>query len=265
MDKQKLYVIKIGGSLIDNQETLMNFLEQFASINALKILVHGGGKLASDLAVELNVPQQMTDGRRITNEETLDIVTMVYAGKINKKIVAKLQNFNCNAIGFSGADGNLIKSEKRSVSNVDYGFVGDVDSKSVNVDLLQKFLELQLSPVFSAITHDQKGDLLNTNADSVASVLAQALSQNYDVELLYCFDKDGVLEDVVNPDSAVKMLNFAKYEQLRSENKLHQGILPKLTNAFQAKENNVNKVVLHNETKLQNQINHQNEGTEIIL
>ena len=265
MDKQKLYVIKIGGSLIDNEENLANFLEEFTSIKALKILIHGGGRLASDLAEKLHIPQQMMDGRRVTDQETLDIVTMVYAGKINKNIVAKLQTLNCNAIGFSGADGNLIKSEKRSVSNIDYGFVGDVDSKSVNIDLIQKFLELQLVPVFSAITHDQKGNLLNTNADSIASVLSQALSQNYDVELLYCFDKDGILKDVGNSDSLIKTLNTKKYEKLRSENKLNKGILPKLKNAFIAKENNVNKVVLLNETKLQNQINHQNEGTEITI
>lgn len=265
MDKQKLYVIKIGGSLIDKEKDLMNFLEEFASIKASKLLVHGGGKLASDLAEKLNIPQQMTDGRRVTNQETLDIVTMVYAGKINKNIVAKLQTLNCNAIGFSGADGNLIKSKKRSVSDIDYGFVGDVDSKSVNINLLQKFLELQLTPVFSAITHNQKGNLLNTNADSVASVLAQSLSKIYDVELLYCFDKDGVLENIENPESLVKSLNSTKYEQLRSDNKLNRGILPKLENAFKAKENNVNKVVLLNETKLQNQIKFQNEGTEIYI
>lgn len=265
MDKQKLYVIKIGGSLIDKEKDLMNFLEGFASIKASKLLVHGGGKLASDLAEKLNIPQQMMDGRRMTNQETLDVVTMVYAGKINKNIVTKLQTFQCNAIGFSGADGNLIKSEKRAISNIDYGFVGDVDSKSVNVELLQELLKLKLVPVFSAITHDQKGNLLNTNADSIASVLSQALSQNYDVELLYCFDKDGVLENVENPDSLVKTLNCTKYEQLRSENKLNEGILPKLKNAFLAKENNVNKVVLLNETKLQNQLNHLNEGTEITI
>lgn len=265
MDKQKLYVIKIGGSLIDKEKDLMNFLEEFASIKGLKILVHGGGKLASDLAEKLNIPQQMTDGRRVTSQETLDVVTMVYAGKINKNIIAKLQTLNCNAIGFSGADGNLIKSEKRSISNIDYGFVGDVDSKSVNVDLLQELLKLKLFPVFSAITHDQKGNLLNTNADSIASVLSQALSQNYDVELLYCFDKDGILKDVENSDSLVKTLNCTKYEQLRSENKLNEGILPKLRNAFLAKENNVNKVVLLNEAKLQNQINYPNEGTEITI
>lgn len=263
MDKQKLYVIKIGGSLIDKERDLMRFLEEFASIKALKVLVHGGGKPASELAEKLNIPQQMTDGRRVTDQKTLDIVTMVYAGKINKNIVAKLQNSDCNALGLSGADGNLIKAEKRAVSNIDYGFVGDVDSKSVNVDLLKELLNLQLVPVFSAITHDHKGNLLNTNADSIASVLAQALSQNYDVELLYCFDKDGVLENVENSDSLVKTLNSKKYEQLRSDNKLNEGILPKLKNAFEAKKNNVNKVVLLNETKLQNQLNYQNEGTEI--
>lgn len=265
MDKQKLYVIKIGGSLIDKEKDLMNFLEEFASIKGLKILVHGGGKLASDLAEKLNIPQQMTDGRRVTSQETLDVVTMVYAGKINKNIIAKLQTLNCKAIGFSGADGNLIKSEKRSISNIDYGFVGDVDSKSVNVDLLQELLKLKLFPVFSAITHDQKGNLFNTNADSIASVLAISLSNFYEVELLYCFDKDGILENVENPESIVKTLNPIKCEQLKFDNKLNKGILPKIENAFKAKENNVNKVVLLNETKLQNQLNHQNGGTEITI
>ncbi len=263
MDKQKLYVIKIGGSLIDAEQDLMNFLEEFAAINALKILVHGGGKLASDLAEKLSIPQEMIEGRRVTSQETLDLVTMVYAGKINKNITAKLQSLNNNAIGFSGTDGNLIKAEKRSAENIDFGFVGDVDSKSVNVDLLKSFLNLQLVPVFSAITHDKKGDLLNTNADSVASVLAQALSHNFKVELLYCFDKEGVLENVEDQESLIKSLNPTEYEKLRSENKLNKGILPKLKNAFEAKENKVNKVVLLHENHLKNQINYQNEGTEI--
>lgn len=265
MNKPKLYVIKIGGSLIDRETDLLHFLEVFAQIESPKILIHGGGKLASDLAEKLKIPQEMTDGRRVTNQKTLDIVTMVYAGRINKNIVAKLQNFNCNAIGFSGPDGNLIKGEKRAVSNIDYGFVGDVDFKSVNIDLLQKFLELELTPIFTAITHDQKGNLLNTNADSVASVLAQSLAPNYEVELLYCFDKDGILENVEKPNSLLQTLNIEKHEHLRSENKLNQGILPKLKNAFIAKENKVQRVVLLNERKLQNQINYQNEGTEIII
>ena len=265
MNKQKLYVIKIGGSLIDKELDLNNFLQKFASIKTPKILVHGGGKLASELARKLNVSQEMIDGRRITDKETLDIVTMVYAGKINKNIVAQLQSYGCNAMGFSGADGNLIKAEKRSILSIDYGFVGDVESKSVNIDLLKAFLNLKLVPVFSAITHDQKGNLFNTNADSIASVLAQALSQDFDVELLYCFDKDGVLENLENQNSCLKDLNNVKYLQLMSDKKLHQGILPKLKNAFLAVENKVTKVVLMNETKLENQINHGNEGTEIYL
>ncbi|MGS0747146.1 acetylglutamate kinase [Halpernia sp. GG3] len=265
MEKQKLYVIKIGGSLIDKELDLKNFLEKFASIKAPKILVHGGGKLASNLAEKLNISQKMVEGRRVTDKETLDIVTMVYAGKINKNIVAQLQNFDCNAIGFSGADGNLIKAEKRIISEIDYGFVGDVESKSVNIDLLEAFLNLNLVPVFSAITHDKKGNLFNTNADSVASVLAQALSENFEVELLYCFDKDGILEDIQNPDSLIKTLNKTEYLELLPTKKLNEGILPKLKNAFLAVENNVKKVVLINETKLENQINYQNEGTEIYI
>jgi acetylglutamate kinase len=265
MSKQKLYVIKIGGSLIDKAADINNFLEKFSSIKALKILVHGGGKLASDLAHKLDIPQQIFEGRRITDKETLDIVTMVYAGKINKNIVAQLQNNGCNAIGFSGADGNLIKSEKRIISNIDYGYVGDVDAKSVNIDLLKEFLNLKLIPVFSAITHNQKGNLFNTNADSIASVLAIALSDFYEVELLYCFDKDGILGNVEDPNSLVKTLNQSIYGELKSEKKLNQGILPKLKNAFLAAENNVNKVVLLNETKLENHLNNQNEGTRICL
>ena len=263
MVKQKLFVVKIGGSLIDNDKKLADFLEEFSKIKALKILVHGGGKLASDLALKLNVPQQMTDGRRITDQQTLDIVTMVYAGKINKNIVAKLQSFGCNAIGLSGADGNLVKAEKRSVANIDYGFVGDVETKCVNVNLLQKFLELQLIPIFSAITHNQKGDLFNTNADSIASVLAQSLAPHFEVELLYCFDKEGILEDVNDSNTLIRSLNRSQYEQLNEQNKLQKGILPKIKNAFLAKENQVQKVVLLHEEKLQNQIYYQNEGSEI--
>lgn len=265
MEKQKLYVIKIGGSLIDKELELNKFLEKFASIKAPKILVHGGGKLASKLAKKLNISQKMVEGRRVTDRETLDIVTMVYAGKINKNMVAQLQNFACNAIGFSGADGNLIKSKKRINSEINFGFVGDVEKESVNLNLLKNILNLNLTPVFSAITHDKKGNLLNTNADSVASVLAQALSENFEVELLYCFDKDGILDDINNPNSLIKTLNKKEYLELMAAKKLNEGILPKLKNAFLALDNNVKKVVLMNETKLESQINQQNDGTEIYL
>lgn len=265
MEKKKLYVIKIGGYLIDKESDLNQFLEKFAAIKSPKILVHGGGKLASDLAEKLNISQKMVDGRRVTDKETLDIVTMVYAGKINKNIVAQLQNLDCNSIGFSGADGNLIKAEKRAISDIDYGFVGDVNFKSVNVELLKAFLKLDLVPVFSAITHDKKSNLFNTNADSVASALAQALSLYFEVELLYCFDKDGILENIDKPDSLIRTLNKTKYSELLFAKKLNEGILPKLKNAFLAVENKVEKVVLMNETKLENQINQENEGTEIYI
>ena len=263
MEKEKLYVIKIGGSLIDNEENLSKFLAVFAEIKSKKILVHGGGKLATEMAKNLNIPQELNNGRRITSSETLDIVTMVYAGKINKNIVVKLQNFHCNAMGFSGADGNLIKAEKREISDIDYGFVGDVEAKSINFQLLKSLLDLDLVPVFSAITHDQKGQLFNTNADSVASVLAQALSQNYNVELLYCFDRNGVLENPNDSASVIKNLNIEKYEELKAAQKLTEGILPKLKNAFLAKENQVAKVFLMNESNLQNHFNQENDGTEI--
>lgn len=262
---EKLFIIKIGGALIDQEEELNSFLEMFATIKSPKILVHGGGKLTDTLAKKLNVPQEMVDGRRITDAETLDIATMVYAGKINKNIVAKLQHLDCNAMGFSGADANLIQAKKREVLEVDYGFVGDVQRKSVDAKMLRNFLKLDLTPVFSAITHDHHGDLLNTNADSIASVLAQALSKKYEVELLYCFDKDGVLEDVENPKSVVRFLNASKYDDLKQSGKLHKGILPKLKNAFGALENKVNKVFLINETKLQQHITNDNQGTQICL
>ncbi len=262
---KKLFIIKIGGALIDKEEELDSFLEMFAAIKTPKILVHGGGKLADTLAKKLSVPQKMMDGRRVTNEETLDIATMVYAGKINKNIVAKLQNLNCNTIGFSGADANLIQAKKREVLDVDYGFVGDVKRKSVDAKMLRNFLKLDLVPVFSAITYGRNAELLNTNADSIAGVLAQALSKKYDVELLYCFDKDGVLEDVDNPESVVQFLDASKYESLKESGKLHKGILPKLKNAFDAIENKVNNVFLINETKLKQHITNDNQGTQICL
>jgi acetylglutamate kinase len=166
-------------------------------------------------------------------------------------------------MGFSGADGNLIKAEKREISDIDYGFVGDVEAESINFQLLESLLDLNLVPVFSAITHDQKGQLFNTNADSIASVLAQALRQNYNVELLYCFDRNGVLENPNDSASVIKNLNIEKYEELKAAQKLTEGILPKLKNAFLAKENQVAKVFLLNESNLQNHINQENDGTEI--
>ncbi|MDC8100776.1 acetylglutamate kinase [Chryseobacterium rhizosphaerae] len=263
--KEKLYIIKIGGALIDDEELLTQFLEQFSEIQEKKILVHGGGKLATTLADKLGIEQKMINGRRITDKDTLDIVTMVYAGGINKNIVEKLQQKNCNAIGFSGADGNLIKAKKREHPDIDFGFVGDINKKSVNKKLVSKFMKLDLIPVFSAITHDKKGNLFNTNADTIASVMAQALSSKFEVELLYCFDKEGVLENVNDPESLIKSMNGKDFDVLKKEGKLHKGILPKLENALGAIKNNVNKVFLIKETQLKNHIENHHAGTEICL
>ncbi|SFN77523.1 N-acetylglutamate kinase [Chryseobacterium oleae] len=263
--KEKLYIIKIGGALIDDPELLDQFLEQFSEIKEKKILVHGGGKLATTLADKLGVEQKMINGRRITDKETLDIVAMVYAGGINKNIVAKLQQKKCKAIGFSGADANLIKAKKREHPEIDFGFVGDIEKESVNRKLISKLIKLKLVPVFSAITHDKKGNLFNTNADTIASVMAQALSSKYDVELLYCFDKEGVLENVEDPGSVIKKVSEEEFSVLKEAGKLHKGILPKLENALGAVKNNVNKVFLIKETQLKNHIESHHGGTEICL
>ena len=262
---QKLHIIKIGGALIDDKKSLKAFLEQFSQIEGAKILIHGGGKIAETLAEKLKITQTMIDGRRITNKKTLKLVTMVYAGRINKNIVAKLQSFNCNAIGFSGADGNLIQAEKRQHPTINFGFVGDINEKSINQELITNMINLGLVPVFSAITHDKKGNLLNTNADTIAGTIAQALSINFETELLFCFDKNGVLENVEDENSNLKTINKNELSDLKSQGKLHKGILPKLENAFKAKENGVQKVSLINEKKLSDQIKQGNEGTEICL
>lgn len=263
--KDKIYIIKIGGALIDDERLLDQFLDQFSQIKEKKILVHGGGKLATELAARLGLEQKMINGRRITDKDTLDIVTMVYAGGINKNVVEKLQQKKCNAIGFSGADGNLIKAKKREHPEIDFGFVGDIDKKSVNKKLLSKLMKLNLVPVFSAITHDKKGNLFNTNADTIASVMAQALSSKYEVELLYCFDKVGVLGNVEDPESLIKSISEKDFNVLKEEGKLHKGILPKLENALGAIKNNVNKVFLIKETELKNHIESHHAGTEICL
>ncbi len=235
-------VIKIGGNIIDNEEALAAFLKDFATIVGPKVLVHGGGKLATKLAEQMNIPVKMTDGRRITDPETLDIITMVYAGKINKNIVAQLQANNCNAIGFSGADGNTIVSEKRPIKTMDYGFVGDV--KKVNTNVLEILLNNNITPVFCAISHDENGQLLNTNADTIASELAIGLSSIFNTELYYCFEKNGVLEDVENDDSVIENINTENYKTLKENNIIFEGMLPKLDNCFHAIHKNVQKVCI---------------------
>lgn len=239
---QTLKVIKIGGNIIDNEETLNAFLKDFSKIESPKLLVHGGGKLATKLANQMGVEVKMTEGRRITDQDTLDIITMVYAGKINKDIVAKLQANMCNAIGFSGADGNAIVSIKRLVKNIDYGFVGDV--VKVNTETLEVLLKAKVTPVFCAITHDEKGQLLNTNADTIASELAIGFANLYHTELYYCFEKNGVLKDVNDDNSVIQYINSKNYQSLIDDHIIADGMLPKLNNCFHAINKKVQKVCI---------------------
>ncbi|SHO60109.1 acetylglutamate kinase [Algoriphagus zhangzhouensis] len=236
----KISIIKIGGNVIDFPEKLDEFLGQFAKFPGHKILVHGGGIMASRFGESLGVMPEMVDGRRITDKDTLDIVTMVYAGLINKNIIAKLQALHVNGIGMSGADGNIIRSKKRPVKGIDYGFVGDI--QEVNTDLIKHLLSADLVPVLSAITHDKKGQLLNTNADSIASALATSLAKEHQVNLYFCFNKSGVLLDEKNENSIIPRINEDIYAELRKENVIHSGMIPKLDNAFEALQKGVHNV-----------------------
>ena len=260
--REALFIIKIGGNIIDDENKLASFIQSFIAIQGNKILIHGGGKLATKLAKELNVEQQMIDGRRITDSETLKIVTMVYAGYINKNIVAKLQSHNCNAVGLTGADGNIIKAHKRSLKNgIDYGYVGDVDE--VNTLFIQNLLQQKIAVVLAPITVDDKGQLLNTNADTIAQETAKAMSKLYNVTLIYSFEKAGVLLDVNNESTVIKSINPEFYSQLKKEKKIFEGMIPKLDNAFEALQSGVNKVIIGKAEELQNLIDGKS-GTSIM-
>lgn len=258
----KLCIIKIGGNIIDKEENLSAFLEKFAALEGNKILVHGGGKMATRVAEALEIPQQMKDGRRITDAETLKVVTMVYAGLINKNIVAKLQQNQCNAIGFSGADGNMIKAKKREKGNIDYGFAGDVEE--VNTALLKKMIELGLTPVLAPITHNKAGQLLNTNADTIAQETATALCKDFEVTLVYGFEKAGVLMDTEDEKSVIPLLNRRNYEKYKEEKIIFEGMIPKLDNAFAALEKGVKKVIIGKATHPEELLN-GTSGTTITL
>ncbi|MDQ3277885.1 MAG: acetylglutamate kinase [Bacteroidota bacterium] len=239
---ETLYVIKIGGNIIDAEERLSLFLQDYAAIKERKILVHGGGKLATGLADRLNIPQQMVDGRRITDAETLKVVTMVYAGLINKNIVAQLQANGCNAIGLSGADGNVIRAHKRVVKDRDYGFAGDIDG--VNAAFLHNLLQEEVSPVLSPITHNGQGQLLNTNADTIAQETAKAMSAFYKVNLVYSFEKSGVLLNAEDESSVIPVIDPTRYTELKERGLVFAGMIPKLDNAFSALTSGVQKVII---------------------
>ena len=236
----KLAVVKIGGNVIEDVVALQSFLINFAQIQGPKILIHGGGKKATAMAKQLGVPVEMVDGRRITDAQNLDIITMLYGGKINKSIVAQLQGLGCNAIGLSGADGNAIQAIKRPVKEIDYGFVGDV--VNVNSSFFQLLLKGELTPVCCAISHDQKGQLLNTNADTIAASIAQGMSSHFEVSLWYCFEKKGVLENIDDENSVIENITPKKYQLLKADQIIHSGMIPKIDNCFDALSNGVTEV-----------------------
>ncbi len=231
---KKLNVIKIGGNVIDDEVMLNAFLRNFITIPEPKVLIHGGGKLATDFAKKMNVTQRMVEGRRITDQATLEIAIMVYAGLVNKKIVSKLQALGCDGFGISGADGNIVKTIKRNVGEVDFGYVGDIIPTSVNTDRLKQILDLGLTPVMCAITHDGGGQLLNTNADTIASSIAIALNVFFDVQLTYCFEKKGVLLDITDESSLLESISPEEYERLKANKIISNGMIPKLDTAFKA-------------------------------
>jgi acetylglutamate kinase len=258
----KLYVIKIGGNVLDNEASLQSFLKDFASIQEPKILIHGGGTIATKIGDQLGIESKYAKGRRITDAPTLGLVTMVYGGLLNKQLVAQLQQSGCNAMGFTGADGNLIKAVKRPVKDVDYGYVGDITPESVNSSLLYFLLKQNVIPVFAPLTHAD-GSLLNTNADTIASVIAISLSKHFDVRLIYCFEKKGVLMDVKEENSVITLLDKSLYTRYLNEGRFHDGILPKLENAFSAIESGVKEVLIGDAKDLTKNLGLETEGTLI--
>ncbi len=240
--KQSLSIVKIGGHILDNSEAKRSFLSQFSVMDGLKLLVHGGGKSATALSQKMQLEVQMVDGRRITDAKTLEVITMVYSGQINTSIVAQLQALGCNAVGCSGADANSIQSVKRPVLDVDYGFVGDV--QNVNSDYISLLLSADLTPVFSAITHNKKGQLLNTNADTIAASLAKSLADIFEVTLYYCFEKQGVLKDIDLASTLIKTIDKSLYTELLASGVISDGMLPKLQNSFDALEHQVSRVCI---------------------
>jgi acetylglutamate kinase len=266
-----IFVIKIGGNVIDNEENLSSFLQSFASIKSNKILVHGGGKIATKIGEQLGIKSKYINGRRITDDDTIDLVTMVYGGLVNKKIVAQLQAKGCNAIGLTGADANIIPAKKRPTSPLpppkegvlDFGWVGDIDNEKLKTDNLKLIMESGITPVFAPLTHDGEGHILNTNADTIAAALAIALSQYYDVRLIYCFEKKGVLENVEDENSVIRNINKEKYRQLLNEKKLFEGIIPKIDNAFAAIDAGVKEVLIGDAKDLLQNVTDETEGTLI--
>ncbi|MCF6333575.1 MAG: acetylglutamate kinase [Draconibacterium sp.] len=240
----RLTIIKVGGKVVEDPGSLNALIEQFIKVSGNKILVHGGGRIATEIASKLGIESKMVDGRRITDAAMLDVVTMVYGGLLNKRIVAGLQAHNCNAIGLTGADFDLIRAKKRPVKDIDYGFVGDVDD--VNTRELRLLISENVIPVIAPLTHDGKGNLLNTNADTIASEIAMELSNYFSVYLFYCFEKKGVLLDPEDESSVIHDLDSALFMQYKNEGVISAGMIPKLDNGFRAKQKGVKEVLITN-------------------
>ena len=253
----RLTIIKVGGKVVEDQQALDLMLDQFRRISGYKLLVHGGGTMATNLANQLGVETTMVEGRRITSAAMLDVVTMVYGGLVNKRIVAGLQARNCNALGMTGADMSLVRTRKRPVQTIDYGFVGDVEE--VNTRELRLLLNENVVPVIAPVTHDGKGLLLNTNADTMAAELAADLAAFYNVFLFYCFEKRGVLLDPANDSSVIYELDYLQFEDYKTQGIISSGMIPKLENAFMAKKRGVKEVLITNAESIAN-----GRGTRII-
>lgn len=240
----KLTIIKVGGKVVEEPESLDALLKQFNRVSGNKILVHGGGRTATEIAGRLGIETKMVDGRRITDTAMLEVVTMVYGGLVNKRIVAQLQAQNCNAIGLTGADLDLIRAKKRPVKDIDYGFVGDVDE--VNSSELRLLINENIIPVIAPLTHDGNGNLLNTNADTIASELATELAGHFSVYLFYCFEKRGVLTNPDDESSVIYDLDISLFNKYKNEGVISEGMIPKLENGFNAKLKGVKEVLITN-------------------
>ncbi len=254
-------IVKVGGGIIENEKHLSTFLNSFSKIPGKKILIHGGGRLATEFAKKLEVPTKMIEGRRVTDDAMLEIVTMVYGGLVNKKIVAALQANNINALGLSGADGNIIKAHKREVKELDYGWVGDIDE--INTNLILTLLDNNIVPVIAPLTHNGKGVMLNTNADTIASSVASNISAKKETQLVLGFELDGVLVDPKNKSSVITKLTPKLFDAYKKSGVITDGMIPKLTNAFSAISMGVSAVKICNALKISEAITQENVGTTI--
>ena len=242
MNKEKITIIKVGGKIVEEQSSLGNLLDRFTAIEGKKVLIHGGGRSATQMAERLGIESRMVAGRRITDEATLQVVTMVYGGLVNKNIVAQLQARGANALGLTGADCNIIKAHKRPVKDIDYGFVGDVEH--ADGEMLCKLIEQGILPVVAPLTHDGKGNILNTNADTMAAETAKALSPYYDVTLMYCFEFPGVMRNPDDADSVIGSITTETFKELVADGTVSGGMIPKIENALAAIANGVKKVII---------------------